>query len=170
MATTLYGNRILISLALLMMAASPTAAQGLAAGQRLRVTAPQLALQRQVGQLQWLDGDTLILATDVQRWVVPRGLLTQLESSRGRRGHPMLGLAVGAAVGFGVGAILFPPSSTACTGSGNYAENCRLYRAGIVLGGLGLGALAGALFRTERWVSLPVESVPFSPAPHRSPP
>ena len=170
MGRTLHGRRILISVASLIMVSAPTAAQWLVAGQRIRVTAPQLSLQRQPGQLQWLDQDSLVMAAGIQRWVVPRGLLTQLDSSRGRRGYPVAGLAVGVVVGFGVGAILFPPNSTACTGSGDYAENCRLYRAGIAFGGAGLGALIGALIRTERWAALPLESVQFSPTPGNSPP
>ncbi len=128
MGRTLHGARILIAAASLMMLSARTAAQWLAPGQRIRVTAPQLSLHRQPGQLQWLDRDSLVLAGGSQRWAVPRDLLTQVDLSRGHRGHLFAGLAVGAAVGFGVGAILFPPNSTGCTGSGDYAENCHLYR------------------------------------------
>ena len=170
MRRMLRGGRIIILVATLMMLSTPVTAQWLDAGQRIRVTAPQLSLQRQPGQLLWLDQDSLVLVADLQRWVVPREMLTQLDSSRGYRSHLFAGLAVGAAVGFGVGAILFPPNSTGCTGSGDYAENCHLYRAGIAVGGVSLGALAGALISTERWKPLPLESVQFRPTPRNSPP
>ncbi|PYP37652.1 MAG: hypothetical protein DMD46_05140 [Gemmatimonadetes bacterium] len=103
----------------------------------------------------------ILLAGSGQRWVVPRHLVTQVDSSRGEHGHALLGLAVGGAVAFVVGAILFSPDSNACTGSGDYAENCRLYRAGIVVGGAGLGALVGALIRTEQWAPVPLDALRF---------
>jgi hypothetical protein len=73
----------------------------------------------------------------------------------------LVGLAAGGAVAFVVGAILFTPNTTGCTGSGNYAENCRLYRAGMVVGGAGLGALVGALVRTEQWAPVALDSLQF---------
>ncbi len=147
--------------ALLQLLPASAGAQMLSQDQRIRVTVQQLELRRHAGRLVWLDADSLILAGSGQRWVVPRHLVTQVDSSRGEHGHALLGLAVGGAVAFVVGAILFSPDSNACTGSGDYAENCRLYRAGIVVGGAGLGALVGALIRTEQWAPVPLEALRF---------
>jgi hypothetical protein len=122
-----------------------------AAAQRIRVTAPELGLRHQTGTLLSFDDHSLVFADESQRWVVPRQLLTQLQASRGQRGHTVLGLATGAVVGGIVGAILFTPTTSACEGSGNYEQNCRLYRAGIVVGSAGLGALVGSLIRSEKW-------------------
>src|SRR3990172_5704789 len=79
----------------------PTAAgaQRVAPGLRIRVTAPQFNLQQQPGQLVWFDQDSLVVAAARQRWVLPRQLLTQIESSRGRRRHVLAGLLVGAEIG-----------------------------------------------------------------------
>lgn len=155
------GSIVLVAALLLLPA--PTPAQELAPGQRIRVTAPQLQLGRQVGELLWLDRDSLLLGAKGLRWAVPPELVTQIDASRGQRRHVVVGLALGAAVGLGVGAILLSPNSNRCTGSGNYGEFCLQMRAGILVGGAGLGALVGALIHTERWAPLRPESVQFMP-------
>lgn len=66
------------------------------------------------------------------------------------RGHAVTGLLIGTAVGVAAAFILFSPGSNACSGSGDYEKNCRYYRAGIVVGSAGLGALIGSLIRTEK--------------------
>lgn len=104
---------------------------------------------------------SLVLAAPTHRWVVPRHLLTQVDSSRSRRGHSLLGVVAGGVVGLAVGAMLFSPNTSAREGSGNYAHNCRLYRSGIVVVGAGLGLLVGAQIRTERWVPLRLGSLRF---------
>lgn len=73
-----------------------------------------------------------------------------VDSATATRGHAVTGLVIGAAVGLVAAYVLFAPGSNACSGSGDYEENCRLYRAGIVIGAAGLGALVGALIRTEK--------------------
>lgn len=70
--------------------------------------------------------------------------------SAATRGHAVTGLIVGAAVGLVAAYVLFAPGSNACSGSGDYEDNCRLYRAGIVVGGAGLGALIGSQIRTKK--------------------
>ncbi|HKA57993.1 MAG TPA: YtxH domain-containing protein [Gemmatimonadales bacterium] len=65
-------------------------------------------------------------------------------------GHALTGLLIGTAVGIAAAYILFAPGSNACSGSGDYEKNCRYYRAGIVVGSAGLGALIGSLIRTEK--------------------
>ncbi len=73
-----------------------------------------------------------------------------IDSTKGTHGHAVTGLLIGAGVGLVAAYVLFAPGSNACSGSGDYEENCRLYRAGIVIGSAGLGALVGALIRTEK--------------------
>lgn len=66
------------------------------------------------------------------------------------QGHAVTGLLIGTAVGVAAAFILFSPGSNACSGSGDYEKNCWYYRAGIVVGSAGLGALIGSLIRTEK--------------------
>ncbi|MGE0353405.1 MAG: hypothetical protein AB7I33_04155 [Gemmatimonadales bacterium] len=139
--------------------AAPLAGQEPTPGERVRVTPSSLGARAQAGELLWLDRDSLVLAAQGRRWTIPADMVRRLERSRGRRGHPVTGLAVGAAAGLLAGAILFSPGGNACTGSGNYGERCLYYRAGILAGGVGLGALVGALIRTERWEPVALESL-----------
>lgn len=127
------------------------AAQDLEPGRRIRVTAPSAQLARQVGAVIRVDTDTLVFGEGHQRWAVARPLITRLDVSGGRRGHALVGLLAGTGAGLAFGLIAFAPGSNACTGSGDYEKNCMAYRAGTTLAGAGLGALVGALIRTEKW-------------------
>ena len=137
----------------------PLLAQGLEPGQRIRVTAPDVLAERQVGQLLWLDVDSLVLesasAAVPQRWVIPPESITQLEASQGRRGHAGKGFLIGAGVGL-VGGLIGISGQGTCTGSGNYGEFCAIIVTGSTITGGLLGLLIGAATRSERWVSIPV--------------
>lgn len=131
-------------------------AQGLEPGQRIRVTAPEVFMERQAGQLVWFDVDSLVLAsTNAQRWVVPSLAITQLEASQGRRGHAGRGFLIGAGVGLVAGLIGISGEGT-CTGSGNYGEFCAIIVTGSTLAGGFLGLLFGDIARTERWATIPL--------------
>lgn len=145
---------------------APVGAQELAPGQRIRVTAPEVSLIRQPGSLLSLDASALTLTADTQRWVVPRHLVTQIEASRGRKGHLLTGLLIGTGVGAVAGLIAIEGgSSNMCSGSGNYAQNCWAVMAGSLGIGALLGGVTGALIRTERW-----EVVPLGPGPRPASP
>jgi hypothetical protein len=142
------------------------AAQELSSGQRIRVTAPEVPLVRQPGQLLSFDRQALTLAADSQRWVVPRHLITELEASRGRKGHAVTGLLVGAGVGVVAGLIAIEGgSSNMCTGSGSYAKNCWAVMAGSVGIGALVGGVTGAFIRTERWAVVAPDALPATSRP-----
>jgi len=137
----------------------PLLSQALEPGQRIRVTAPDVLAERQVGQLLWLDVDSLVLgsvsAPITQRWVIPPESITQLEASEGRHGHAGRGFFLGAGVGL-VGGLIGISGQGTCTGSGNYGEMCAMIVTGSAITGGLLGLLIGAATRSERWVSIPV--------------
>jgi hypothetical protein len=88
-----------------LLAATPSnaLAQGslsLTAGQRVRITAPDLGLKRQRAVLDGHQGDMLLVTMD-STTSIPVGAVTRLEVHRGTRWHPWRG----AGIGFGVGAI-----------------------------------------------------------------
>jgi hypothetical protein len=105
---------------------TPSLAQRLSQESLTFPPAHRLELARQPVQLAWLaaQGET--------------------------QGHAVTGLLIGTAVGVAAAFILFAPGSNACSGSGDYEKNCWYYRAGIVVGSAGLGALIGSLIRTEK--------------------
>ena len=74
----------------------------------------------------------------------------QVDSAAATKGHAVTGLLIGAGVGLVAAYVLFAPGSNACSGSGDYEENCRWYRAAIVVGSAGLGALIGSQIRTKK--------------------
>lgn len=80
----------------------------------------------------------------------PRFALRWQAAQGETQGHAVTGLLIGTAVGVAAAFILFSPGSNACSGSGDYEKNCWYYRAGIVVGSAGLGALIGSLIRTEK--------------------
>lgn len=163
-----HGLPLLVGAILAVVAPKTCLAQTVAPGSRVRVTAPEMALDRQHGRLLWLDADSLVLesagadlgARDAApvRWVVPRDLLAEVENSQGRRGHPWKGLLIGTAVGLTVGLIEtdFGKSTVMCSGSGDYRTLCAAVIGGFTVGGSVLGLVVGSLVRTERWSPVPL--------------
>ena len=72
-----------------------------------------------------------------------------LERSVGYRRHTLLGLGIGTLAGIGTGAALV----AGCTQGGRGEDDglCNLYYVATIPIGAGVGALTGALTRTERW-------------------
>jgi hypothetical protein len=74
-------------------------------GQRVRVTAPLLGIQQQIATFRAVEGDTLMVKTDMI-WQYPLAQVTRLEVIQGKRvstrrvaGFGVLGLAAGAVMG-----------------------------------------------------------------------
>jgi hypothetical protein len=78
----------------------------------------------------------------------------RIERSSGYRRHTLLGLGIGSLVGLGAGAVL----TSGCRRGGSDDELCGLHYAYAVPAGATLGALIGALSRTERWEAVPMAS------------
>lgn len=159
----------------LALAAAPTAAGRLAAqelpaiqpGMRVRLTLqpdPRAdRLTRVVGTLMRLGPDSVAVYDQERLAVVTAalGAARRLEASRGRPSRAgrgaLIGLVAGAAGGVAAGLIVC--AAEACSSSGGDF-------AGIVVGvlgvggglaGAGVGALAGALIRPERWETVPLD-------------
>lgn len=96
----------------------PVSAQTPEVGQRIRVTAPEVLTERRVGQLLWLDRDSLVLAgvdaVPPERLVVQAEAITRLEVFEGRRAHAAKGFLVGAGTGLAVGLIGISGDGTCC--------------------------------------------------------
>ena len=124
--------------------------------------------QEDRGTVDAVKADSIVLSAkkDQSRMVILIASVTRLRVVRGRRGHLLAGAGVGAAVGAAAGLIAISPEGT-CTGSGNYGELCALAVAVSIGAGAALGALVGALVRTERWVPVPLDQLRVSFAPQR---
>jgi hypothetical protein len=144
-------------------------------GARVRVTFPcgqspetaptARAWCRAEGPLLGLEADVITLGAPgpTSRYALDE--LGGLEVSEGRRGHAR----VGAGAGFlaGIGAALVVLNSGGSTAPCDRARNQDAMSAGECIGwkaaggiaGAALGALVGALIRTERWRDVPLETL-----------
>ena len=155
-------------------------------GARLRVTfpcaidIPPAAAERHGdcqsdGTLALLQGGMITLATAGTNASYRLTDLTRVEISRGKRGHSLVGagagLLVGAAATFYL--IYYPQGSTTATEICNPSKNQDAASTSACLGfmvlggavGAGLGAVIGALIRTERWADVPLEKLRVSLRP-----
>ena len=142
----------------------------LAAGTRVRVTAPVLGLERREAVVEALRFDTLVLRTEATI-AIPPASLTRLEIHSGRHRHPWRGAGIGALGGLLIGGtigFIACEHYTVTTPTG--VGNCLDSREGaqiILVAGLGLGAAGGALLglgigaliKTDKWVEHPLDDL-----------
>lgn len=104
-----------------------------------------------VGTVVSVDADFLTLVTENQRSVsLPRDDVAKLEISTGRKGHALWGALIGAGAGALIG---LAEGADDCVG-----DECYTRGENVAYGALGagmIGALVGALYRTDRWVTVP---------------
>jgi hypothetical protein len=143
--------------------------QPLQPGQRVRVTAPGLGINRQVATFDGLAGDALVVTADsTMRW--PLANVTRLDVHRGRGvsatrwvAMSVGGLALGAGIGWGIGKAI----DESCEGT-----FCLDLAQGWGLGvgaaiGFVAGFTAGALIKTDRWEEVPLDRLRVSVGPQR---
>lgn len=133
-------------------------------GARVRVTAPDLGLQRSVGTCLAVSNDSIRLQGGAGILDIPLASMTALDVSRGRKSNALRGLLIGSIVGAPIGAVLggvgshreTPTSEAPWCYEGTAA--CVASHALVVgaVGGLvGLGI--GALSKTDRWEEVPLD-------------
>ena len=167
-------QRSFVSTALVVLALAPVATlvaqepgPPLEPGARVRVTAPDLGIEKQQATFQALRGDTLVVMADSTMYYA-LGSITRFDVYRGRKSHWKTGLAIGAVLGAIVG------------GAAGYAyeaindEYTPEYAAPVAFGALAgaavvgaLGAGVGAIMRTDRWEEVPLDQLRVSFVPRR---
>ena len=161
--------RVLATFAILILVSATTASaqeHPLQPGQRVRVTAPSLGLERHNDSFRQLLGDTLVL----ESLSCPTTAVRRLEVYGGRRSEWLAGTIVGGfiggALGLGAGAV----GNALCNGSNG--DGCGwAYAGGLAVGAAGgafLGLFVGAAIKSDRWKEVPLEHVSVSIAPVRS--
>ena len=151
----------LAALGFLAFVGSPAMAQefaGLVSGTRVRVWTREPNSERRIGTLAGLRGDTLMVLVDgdADTTRLASSAVTRIDASDGRRSHVITGLMIGAAAGGTIGYFMGKGlDNTSVCGSG-----CGWLVAGPMAGAGGiLGALLGAVTRTERWKEVTHERV-----------
>ena len=126
----------------------------LAAGQRVRVTAPASSPTPIVGAFARLATDTLVIETPASVWRIPRGSVTRIDVSRGTKSHAGQGALYGGIVGAGVAAVALGTSSL-CADLEAGGTCAVVGAAGGGVAGALLGALIGSATKSERWKEVP---------------
>ena len=147
-------------------------------GDRVRVTAPNLGINKRTGVLQVVGDDTLVV--DTMRLALAS--MTRLEVSRGWKRHTGKAVRYGLVLGFVAGGLLGehtnepppPCEGKFCSTFDPDLPNTldRVARTLIGAGiGAGIGAAAGALvgfaIKTEQWEEAPLDQLRVSFAPQR---
>jgi hypothetical protein len=143
---------------------------------RVRVTthsAPGLAT---AGTLESWDGESFeLVGSGFAPQTIPLSDLAKLEISRGKKGHWLAGTLIGAGLGIGVGLLVAagdnvddPASNDPFIGFAHSISEQGMDMSIVLvstLAGAGLGALVGALIKTEKWEEVPIpKAVPQGPA------
>jgi len=131
-------------------------------GTRVRIVAPSVARDQLVGTIRATGKDTLVLdvADRASPFALPFARVETLEVSRGRHSHTLQGLGVG----FLIGAVVGAAAGSSCEGD----WVCPGPAGGaLVLGVVAAvpGAVIGALARSERWESVPLDRMSVTGGP-----
>jgi hypothetical protein len=127
------------------------------------------------GSFVQIRADTLAVSTGDSTAHFALDSLVRFEVSYGQRTYRWIGAGAGLVSGVGLSYLVLHSggSTSLCDRSANQdAMSARECLGVMALGGLagaGLGALAGSLIRTERWVGLPIGYLRIGLAPGASP-
>ncbi len=135
-------------------------------GDRIRATVPGVSPGPLVGTVVAFQTDSLIVQGGTSTWHLSLASLTHLDVSQGQRSHALLGAGIGLLVGAGAGVLI---ASDCDTVEGPFATQGQCTAVGAaVFGGAGalVGALTGALARTERWAQVPLDRLRMSLTPN----
>ena len=164
-------RRATLLIAVLVLTPLTTAAgQGAIAapGARIRVSAQGLATTQVVGTVVALHADTLVLAPQSGRGLLalPLESVQRLDVSRGRKSLAGAGAGIGGVIGAVSGAVW---GAASCAEPSFVApEQCAIMGGLLVgAGGALLGAVVGALSKTERWQEVPLDQLRVSVVPQR---
>jgi hypothetical protein len=141
------------------------------AGDRVRITAPSVSGSPFVGAFVAIEADSLVVHDSVDTWRLSLASVEQVDLSRGRQSHTLLGAGIGFLVGGGVAvALLYTGGSTSlCDQSANQdamnSGECIGLSALGGVAGAGLGAIIGGFIRTERWQGIPLKRLRVSLRP-----
>lgn len=124
---------------------------------RVRVVTEAEPAPSEVGWLRAWDGSALLLEReDGHDRSIPLSDVARLELSEGTHGHTVTGLLIGFGVGLATSAIFAATTET------DYDFGYEMLMGTIVFAvpATGVGALVGALIRTERWEEVPLNRAP----------
>ncbi len=140
-----------------------------APGDTVRVTAPDLGIEKQQATFQALRGDTLAVTAD-SAMALSLSSVTRLDVFGGRRSNPGRGAAIGAAVGVTAGFITGLALGGGCSDSACISDAGAGVIVAVVFGAGGalLGVVTGAFIKTDRWEEVPLDEIRIGLSPFAS--
>ncbi len=164
-------KRICLSAALLVLPLTTALAQQqpppLEPGARVRITAPDLGIEKQEATFQALRGDTLAVTAD-SAMALSLSSVTRLDVYRGQKSNLLLGMGIGFAAGAGLGALM--DAAVDCEEDFDFSDESTCVGfapAGGAVGGLLVGTTAGLLIKSDRWEEVPLDRLRVSLVPRR---
>lgn len=154
--------RAVVAAMLLLPTVQATAQQSatITEGTRVRVRAPSIRDKSFKGTLVGIDSGSLTLELDGSHdhEIVPLSALKKLEVNVGQKGNAGAGFVLGFGAGAGVAALV---------SLGMGSESGETVKGVAILGGIGaaIGALTGALIKTEHWKKTDIERFQVSLGP-----
>jgi hypothetical protein len=138
-----------VAVLLTVLPGSLTHVQQLVPGALIRGTSTD---QRFEGRLAWTTPDSLAVVQDMDTTFHARSGLQALEIAAGARRHPWTGTAIGAGIGAVAGLAII---IAADDNRDSELEGLEVgVAAALTLGGAAVGAVAGALIKTRRWIRI----------------
>ena len=143
-------------------------AQTVSAGERVRATIEEQS-GKLTGTLEEWGSDTLYVvpdgaSQDVPASAIPLSTLSKLEISEGLKSNAGKGALIGGGIGLVVGgAMSIIAGSTVDTEV--TSTDYLIFTGFVTVGGVGIGALVGALIKSERWEELPLDRLRLGIAP-----
>ncbi|MEX1186311.1 MAG: hypothetical protein WEA80_06955 [Gemmatimonadaceae bacterium] len=163
-------NAALGILVAVLVFSSPVAAQmaGLGAGSRVRVTSPRDDLNKHVGTVLEVRGDSVVIAGRHGSRTIALANVTRLDVSTGTRRHVGRGALIGLGVGALLGLTVVDEGVEDCTDEFLICpvpvSRAQMATAGALVSGAAgvvIGAIVGAFVKSDRWES---RSAPFRAA------
>jgi hypothetical protein len=135
-------------------------------GVRVRVTAPDLGIEKQQATFQALSGDTLAVTAD-SAMALSISSVTRLDVYRGQKSNLLLGMGIGFVAGAGLGALVGAGMDCEDVGFSDESACVALGGAAGAVVGLLVGTTAGLLIKSDRWEEVPLDQlrVSFVPGP-----
>ena len=162
-------KRICLSAFLLVLPLTTTVAQQqpppLEPGQRVRVTAPDLGMDKQAATFNALESGVLVVTAD-STMRCPLASVTRLDVYGGQKSNTLKGMGYGLLIGAGVGVLVGAVVPCRDALDFSYESDCVKIggAAGAVLG-LAVGTTVGLLTKSDRWEEVPLDQVRVSLVP-----
>jgi hypothetical protein len=139
--------------------------QPLQPGQLVRVTAPDLDMNRHEETFQQVRGDTLVFTS----MRCPLSDVTRLEVYGGRKSHRWRGAGIGFLAGYAVGFGLWHVTGAGCYEYSSTSTCAATWGGGVgAVSGALLGALVGgSVWKTDGWEEVPLDRLRVGIVPER---